>query len=117
VQGLLAHGIDVWYDEHDLSEGVIRDKIEQELASRNHFIVVLSPAAVQSRWVSRECNAALDLEDEGQLTTLLPVIAEPCTIPLMLRGYMRIQRPDGGALSPEEAANQVARVLTRRQQN
>ena len=117
VQGLLARGVDVWYDEHDLSDGMIRVNIERELPTRDHFIVVLSPAAVQSKWVSREWNAALDLEDEGKLTTLLPVIAEPCTIPLMLRGYMRIQRPDGGALSPEEAADRVAWVLTHHQQN
>ena len=117
VQGLLARGLDVWYDEHDLSDGVIRVNIERELPTRDHFIVVLSPAAVQSRWVTREWNAALDLEDEGKLTTLLPVIAEPCAIPLMLRGYMRIQRPDGGALSPEEAADRVAWVLTHHQQN
>ncbi|HEX8037296.1 MAG TPA: DUF3578 domain-containing protein [Ktedonobacterales bacterium] len=117
VQGLLAHGIDVWYYERDLNDGVIRQIIEQELAARDHFIVVLSPAAIQSKWVSREWNAALDLEDEGKLATLLPVIAEPCAIPLMLRGYMRIQRPDGGALSPEEAAGRVIQILTHRQQN
>ncbi len=117
VQGLLAHGLDVWYDEHDLDKGVLRDVIGRELAARDHFIVVLSQAAVESRWVNREWNAALDLEDEGKLATILPVIAAPCTIPLLLRGYMRVQRSDGGALPAEEAASQVARVITRHERS
>lgn len=104
---LLAHPI----------HGNLQFFLERYDAEREHFIVILSPAAIQSRWVSREWNAALDLEDEGKLVTFLPVIAEPCAIPLMLRGYMRIQRPDGGALSPEEAASQVARVLAQHKGN
>jgi hypothetical protein len=112
VQGLRAHQLDVWYDEHNLGSGVLREAIEREMSTRDSFIVILSPAALQSQWVRREWNAALDLEDAGQLHTIVPVLAEPCEIPLMLRGYKRIQARDGASLTAEEAAAQAVRILT-----
>ena len=51
----------VWYDEHSLGWGKIRREIEQELAERQHFITILSPAAVKSEWVNDEIDAAIEL--------------------------------------------------------
>jgi hypothetical protein len=113
VQGLRAHQLDVWYDEHNLGSGVLREAIEREMTTRESFIVILSPEALKSQWVRREWHAALDLEDAGQLHTIVPVLAEPCEIPLMLRGYKRIQARDGATLTAEEAAAQAVRILTR----
>jgi MrcB-like, N-terminal domain/TIR domain len=112
VQGLRAHQLDVWYDEHNLGSGMLREAIERDMAARDSFIVILSPEALKSQWVKREWNAALDLEDAGQLHTIVPVLAEPCEIPLMLRGYKRIQARDGASLTAEEAASQAVRILT-----
>jgi hypothetical protein len=112
VEGLRAHQLDVWYDEHNLGSGVLREVIEREMLARDTFLVILSPTALQSPWVRREWHAALDLEDAGQLHIIVPVLAEPCEIPLMLRGYKRIQARDGAALTVEDAAAQAVRILT-----
>lgn len=111
VHTLRSHNLHVWYDEHNLGSGMLRETIEHELTTCNHFIVILSPAALQSAWVKREYNAALDLEDEGHLQTFLPVMAEHCTVPLMLRGYKRIQGTDGGAVTAADAAAATLRIL------
>lgn len=112
VNGLRAHGIDVWYDEHNLGSGQLRQVIVREMEARPHFVVILSEAAVASEWVNREINAALDLDDEGSIKTLLPVIAGRCRIPLMLRGYKRLEGVDGAPLAVDEAVARCLRVLT-----
>jgi hypothetical protein len=81
------------------------------MEARPHFVVILSAAAVASEWVNREINAALDLDDEGSLTTLLPVIAGRCRIPLMLRGYRRLEGSDGAPIAADEAAVRCVRLL------
>jgi hypothetical protein len=111
VQGLRAQGIDVWYDEHNMGSGVLRQVIVREMEARPHFVVILSEVAVASEWVNREINAALDLDDEGSLKTLLPVIAGRCRIPLMLRGYKRLEGADGAPIAVDEAVARCVRVL------
>jgi WD40 repeat protein len=84
VKALRDSGFDVWYDEHNM-KGEIERTIEQELRTRDTYIVVLSPGSVDSRWVRAEWNEALERLDRGLLRYLLPVIAEPCDIPLRLK--------------------------------
>ena len=97
VQALREAGMDVWYDEHNLGAGKLRREIERELLSREHFIVILSPSAVESRWVEAEIDGALSLLYDGKIRTFLPVIAEKCEIPVLLRGYKFIS---GDSFSP-----------------
>src|SRR5271165_6171691 len=86
VEALRARGLDVWYDESDLSGGSTMDVvIESELRSRDAYIVVMSPSAVNSRWVRGEWNEALERHDNQQLKYFIPVIAAPCDIPLRLK--------------------------------
>ncbi len=79
-------GLTVWYDEMSLGAGHLGPSVERELRASDAFIVVLSPAAVASQWVQSEWYAAWSLMGEGKITTFIPVIKEPCDIPLMLRG-------------------------------
>jgi len=51
VQALRTHQLDVWYGEHNLGSGVLREVIEREMTARSSFVVILSPAALQSPWV------------------------------------------------------------------
>ncbi len=55
----------VWYDEHNLGWGALRQVIDRELQQRQHFIAILSPAAVASEWVNIEIDAALSLLRNG----------------------------------------------------
>jgi formylglycine-generating enzyme required for sulfatase activity len=101
----------VWYDEHNLGWGKLRREIEQELAQRQHFIAILSPAAVSSDWVNDEIDAAIELRRRGSMQTLQFVIALPCEMPLLLSNYKRVVAPDGQSYSAREAAVRALAVI------
>lgn len=111
VAGLRNVGLEVWYDEHNLGWGELRQVIEHELASSQHFIAILSRAAVASPWVNREIDAALALLGEKHLTTFLLVTADPCTVPLLLRGFKRVEGSGGAAVPVSEAIESTVRIL------
>ena len=101
----------VWYDEHNLGWGNIRRSIERELERRQHFIAILSPAAVESQWVNDEIDAALGLLREGRMRTVAFVTAERCDVPRLLRGYKRVEAADGAGYPPTAAAARVLRFM------
>ncbi len=90
VQSLTDAGLDVWYDEQNLGAGHLAEIIERELGQADTYIIILSPSAMASPWVQDERQAAWDLRREGQLTYFVPVVAEACDIPLLLRGMHRV---------------------------
>ncbi|MGZ3681757.1 MAG: toll/interleukin-1 receptor domain-containing protein [Ktedonobacterales bacterium] len=83
---LIAAGLDVWYDEMNMGVGHLAPAIEHELVSRDTFLLVLSPAALASQWVQSEWYAAWELLGQGKIRAFIPIIAERCEIPLLLRG-------------------------------
>lgn len=83
---LIAAGLDVWYDELHMGVGHLAPAIEHELMSRETFLLVLSPAALASQWVQSEWYAAWELLGQDKIRTFIPIIAERCEIPLLLRG-------------------------------
>ena len=109
VAGLRERGCAVWYDEHNLGWGQLRAIIDSELLRSQHFVAILSPAAVASQWVNSEIDAALDLLRQGVIKTFLLVIAKRCEVSPTLRGWRRIEGPAGGPIGVSEA---VARTLT-----
>lgn len=83
---LEAQKCDVWLDTLDVEAGAKWDRsIEDALAKAQSLIAILSPAAVQSENVMDEVAYALD---EGKL--VIPIIIEPCEIPLRLRRLQHI---------------------------
>jgi hypothetical protein len=104
----------IWYDELSLGAGELSELIQDAIADRPVFVVVLSPAAVASPWVAQEVEVAIELAAEDpQHRKILPVLAAPCTIPPALDPFVRVRGPGDTGLSPEEAARQVLEVLTR----
>src|SRR5579884_4326903 len=77
VAALRDAGADVWYDEHDLGSGRLGATIERELRSRPVFVVILTPAALQSRWVEDEARWFYNLYRRDQTRIILPVVAAP----------------------------------------
>jgi len=90
VEALRGYGFDVWYDEHDLGFGYIRQQLEESLSTCQVFMVLLSQDALQSLWVNREINAALSLEERLEGMLIVPAVIGPCPIPPILRGYRRL---------------------------
>ena len=60
VADLATRSIPVWYDKLDLRVGdSVPGSINTGLADAKHFLIVLSPAALDSAWVREELNAGL----------------------------------------------------------
>ncbi|MDQ3135729.1 MAG: toll/interleukin-1 receptor domain-containing protein, partial [Acidobacteriota bacterium] len=87
-EALESHNLSVWADSRELSGG---DKLETEIESAieqaRHFVAVISPQTVNSPWVRKEIQKALEVEqrrrDEGYkvIPLLLPGI-EPSALGL-----------------------------------
>ena len=61
------HGGDAWWR-----------KIVQEIAARPIFVVVLSPDAMDSRWVNDEIDLAWNLKNTPEGKTIIPVLHRAC---------------------------------------
>jgi hypothetical protein len=54
VSDLAARGVPVWYDKLDVRLGdSIPGKINSGISEAKYFLIVLSPAAVKSKWCRR----------------------------------------------------------------
>lgn len=92
VAALREHGFDVWYDRTNLQSGhSLSHDIEHELQTRTAFIVLLSPAAVNSYWVRLEIDAYRSLAAQDASRVMIPVCIERCDVPLLLRGLKYIE--------------------------
>ncbi|MDE3229032.1 MAG: SUMF1/EgtB/PvdO family nonheme iron enzyme, partial [Chloroflexota bacterium] len=61
------HGGDAWWS-----------KIVREIAARPIFVVVLSPDAMDSRWVNDEIDLAWNLKNTPEGKTIIPVLYREC---------------------------------------
>jgi len=94
---LKAAEANVWLDQLDIKPGKQWDlEIERALANCVELLVILSPAAVESRNVMDEVAFALE---EGK--NVIPVICSDCRIPFRLRRlqYVDFKLDYAGALS------------------
>lgn len=94
---LRAAGIALWIDQLDIAPGTRWDReVEVALKACPAMLVVLTPAAVASDNVLDEVGYALD---HGKI--IVPVLAEPCEVPLRLRRLQHIDftRDAAGALA------------------
>jgi hypothetical protein len=85
VSDLAAHAIPVWYDKLDVRLGdSIPGKINSGISEAKYFLIVLSPAAVESKWVQEELNAALMRQVASAGTFRIPVLVDDCDVPPLL---------------------------------
>lgn len=80
ADGLIGAGVSVWVDQYDIRPSQHWDRaIETALRACRGLIVILSPRSVASPNVADEVSVALN---DGK--TLIPVLMEPCTLPLRM---------------------------------
>jgi hypothetical protein len=85
VSDLATHSIPVWYDKLDVRLGdSIPGKINSGISEAIYFLIVLSPAAVKSKWVQEELNAAVMRQIASAGTFLIPVLIQNCDVPPLL---------------------------------
>lgn len=111
ANGLRAYHLNVWYDEHNFGWGRLQHVFKREIEGREHFVAVLSPAAIASKWVQFEIDAALKLLDKGSLRTLQFVIAKACKLPPHLLEFKRIEGRRRSPLEMYDAVDRTIRVL------
>jgi len=98
-------GFDVWWDLTDIQgSDVWERKIEEGLRNCKYFIVVLTPASLESRWVRREYLSA---DNAG--IKIIPLNLKPYDVtPLTLRDIQPIDAIDRGY---EDVLTDVFRTL------
>ena len=100
-------GVQVWIAPESIrpGEGWVR-AIERGLAESSHVVVVLTPAALESKWVEKETDIAIARERKGRIE-VIPLDVKPCEVPLLLSSYQMVSfRQDYGA-----GLSQLANIL------
>jgi tetratricopeptide (TPR) repeat protein len=117
VAALRAADMDVWWDEHDLGGGHLLEVITREVNARPVFIVVLSKAALDSKFVYQECTLAHLLYLDEPHRVILPVTASAVNIAdfrprwLFMEQFKRIEAPGGVPYPPEETVRRTVEYL------
>lgn len=90
-----TEGWEVWIAPDSIPSGVKWiDAIEWGLKTCGVFILLISPSAIQSRWVNKEMNIALELEEKGEIK-ILPILIEDCEVPSKWNKHQRVSFEDG----------------------
>jgi TIR domain len=104
---LKERGIPIWIDQTDIPPGANWDKaIDKALHDCASFLIVLSPAAIQSSEVTGELRTALD-----ERKPIVPVLLEKCPIPRQLKNIQYVDFTSGDP-EDEDALNRVTAVLS-----
>ena len=83
-------GVPVWIAPESIrpGEGWV-DAINRGLEESSHVLVVLTPAAVESRWVKMETNVAIAQERQGRME-VIPLDVKPCAVPPLWSSYQTV---------------------------
>lgn len=82
---LAASGLKVWYDEYELLPGsFFYQEIRQVIHKSAWFLLLLSPASMQSAWCKRELRHARKTELERNRGYVIPVMYKPCSLSRLL---------------------------------
>jgi hypothetical protein len=89
AQDLQEAEVRVWLDEAEMMIGdSLIEKIREGIDQIEYLGVILSPNSVNSRWVQREVDVAMNQEIEGKKVKVLPLVIEDCELPGFLKGKL-----------------------------
>ena len=108
AQRLRKEGLRI-FDEDSimLGEDIVRS-IESGIRSSRHVILVLTPGAVSSEWVTLELSVSLYRDPRSAARTLIPVLRQDCEIPLTLQ---RLKYLDARSEDFEEQFRSLLRAI------
>lgn len=88
AEGLQANGVETWWADWEMKVGdSLRQRIDEGLADCTHFIVLLSPVALDKPWVNQEMDAGLVRRIAGQARFIpLRLGLSPSQLPPLLSG-------------------------------
>jgi TIR domain len=83
---LEARGIRVWFAEWDIDYGDdIVEEIQKGLDETTTFLIVVSPEAVNRKWVRQELSAAFHQALDGKESVVIPIMFKECKPPAFVR--------------------------------
>ncbi|MGO9481519.1 MAG: toll/interleukin-1 receptor domain-containing protein [Candidatus Kryptoniota bacterium] len=86
AEQLKNHGVTVWLDEAEINVGdSLTERVGKAIQETDFVGVVLSHNSVNSEWVQKELQAAMQKEIKGRRVVVLPMLLEPVEIPVFLR--------------------------------
>ena len=89
VSYLESAGLDLVFDKRLMHPGDSLLKIFEEIGTVEFLLAILSPHSVKSNWVQKELAVAVIREIEEPDFKVIPVIKEPCQLPMSLRQALR----------------------------
>jgi TIR domain-containing protein len=99
-------GIDVWIDEAELRPGdMLAESITSAISRAGYFVILITAASVQSRWVKFELNNVLPRVIDGG-AKVVPLVFDNAVVPDSLRGYLWAD-----CRTDEDAAKAVTRAI------
>ncbi|MBN1995925.1 TIR domain-containing protein [candidate division KSB1 bacterium] len=98
---LSCYDVTVWLDVDEIKPGELVIKaLERGLSSSNAMVLIVSPKAMESRWVELEYSRAFTLRiNENPEFNLIPVIYRIAKLPEFLAGYNAVDFQDEAAYS------------------
>src|SRR5690625_4092038 len=110
ADALREHGVDVWIDDAEIGIGEsLVEKVSHAIGEADFVAVILSRHSCQSGWVQKELYVAMTEEIAGRHIKVLPILIEPCEIPVFLRDKLYADFTDPNAFDRSFA--KVLRVL------
>ena len=83
-------GVRVWIAPESIRPGESWvSAIERGLRESSHVVVLLTPAALASKWVKKETDVAIAQERKGRIQ-VIPLDLERCKVPLLLSSYQMV---------------------------
>jgi len=105
---LESRNVKVWLDFFDIqTTAELRQQLASKVQQSELFCLLLSPSAVESRWVTEEIQTALEARKKG--LRLLPIILRPCRIPPQLDNIVGFDASEG--LDQEAVRLRLARAV------
>lgn len=112
---LAAMGHQPWVDEWEILAGEsIPERIGSGIEDADFLVVVLSQAAVASKWVEQEWQAKYWEEAKQRHIQVIPVLISDCTIPTLLRAKKYVDFREDYTEALELLVKSIGRLLARR---
>lgn len=106
---LRGAGARVWVDEAEIQIGdSLIEKIRQGIDEMEYVGAVLSPSSIESKWVQRELDVAMNQEIGGKQVKVLPIMLQECAMPGFLVGKLYAD-----FRNEKEYSNAVTQLLKR----
>lgn len=86
---LNKYGIKPWIDESEIKLGdSLIEKIRDGLDHMDYLIALISGNSVESEWVKKELDIAMNSEIEGKRVITIPILVGKCVLPGFLKGKL-----------------------------